>query len=47
MLITTIALITYFKSWAFVALIIATKFMVDQHPFLVEALTQVDNNFRF
>jgi hypothetical protein len=36
---STITPITYLESWAFVALVIATRFMVDQHPFLLEALT--------
>ncbi len=40
---TTITLITYLGSWAFVASIIAARFMVDQHPCLFEALTWVDN----
>ncbi len=40
----TIAPLTYLRSWAFVASIIATRFMVDQCPFLLEALTLVDNN---
>jgi hypothetical protein len=40
----TIAPIAYLRSWAFVASIIAARFMVDQCPFLLEALTQVDNN---
>ncbi len=39
-----IAPTTYFKSWALVASIIAIKFMVDQHHFLLEVLTQVNNN---
>jgi hypothetical protein len=37
--ITTIALIPYLGSWAFVASIVAARFMVDEHPFLFEALT--------
>jgi len=40
---TTITLITYLGSWAFVASIIAARFMVDQHPCLFEALTWVDD----
>jgi hypothetical protein len=47
LLITTIALTTYLRSWAFVASIIVIKFMVSQHPFLLEALTQMDNNIFF
>ncbi len=41
---TTIALSAYLRSWALVASIIAIRFMVYQHPFLLEALAQVDNN---
>jgi hypothetical protein len=40
----TIALTTYLRSWAFVTLIIAIRFMVDQHPFLLKTLAQIDNN---
>jgi hypothetical protein len=40
----TIAPTFYLRSWALVVSIIAVRFMVDQHPFLFEALTQVDNN---
>jgi len=36
----TIALVAYLGSWA----LIVSSFMVDQHPFLFEALTWVDNN---
>jgi hypothetical protein len=43
-LIVTIAPIAYFGSWAFVVSIIAIRFMVDQHPFFLEALTLIDNN---
>jgi hypothetical protein len=43
-LITTIAPITYLGSWAFVASIIALRFMVDQCPFLFKALTRINNN---
>jgi len=39
---TTIIVITYLGSWDLGALIIIVMFMVDQHPFLFEALTQVD-----
>ncbi len=31
-------------SWTFVTSIIGVRFMVDQHPFLLEALTWVNNN---
>jgi hypothetical protein len=41
---TTITLTTYLRSWVFVVSIITTKFMVNQHPFLFEALTRIDNN---
>jgi hypothetical protein len=43
-LTTTIALATYLRSWPFVTSIIVVSFMVDPHPFLLEALTWVDNN---
>jgi hypothetical protein len=36
--IATIALITYLGSWAFIAPIITARFMVNQQPFLLEAL---------
>jgi hypothetical protein len=42
--ITTITPTTYLGSWAFVILIIATRFMNDQCPFLLEALAKIDNN---
>ncbi len=44
---TTIASIAYLKSWAFIASIIATKFMVDHCPFLLKALAQADDNTLF
>ncbi len=37
---STIAPTAYLRSWALVALIIATRFMVDQYPFLLEALNR-------
>jgi hypothetical protein len=37
---STIALTTYLGYWAIVALVIATRFMVDQHPFFLEALNE-------
>jgi hypothetical protein len=40
----TITPIAYLKNWALVTPIIVTRFMVDQCPFLLEALAQVDNN---
>ncbi len=43
----TIALVTYLRSWALVASIITTRFMIDQCPFLLEALALVDNNTFF
>ncbi len=43
-LTSTITLVTYLGSWAFVVLVIVARFMVYQHPFLLEALAQVDNN---
>jgi hypothetical protein len=44
MLTATIAPSTYLGNWALVTSIIATRFMVDQCHFLLEALTRVDNN---
>ncbi len=41
---STIAPISYLRSWALVTSIISIKFMVDQHPFLLETLAQIDNN---
>jgi hypothetical protein len=35
---STIAPTIYLGSWALITLVIAIKFMVDQHPFLLEAL---------
>jgi hypothetical protein len=35
---------TYLRNWAFVISIIFARFMVDQCPFLLEALVGVDNN---
>jgi hypothetical protein len=43
----TIASTTYLKNWAFVISIIATRFKGNQCPFLLEALTRVDNNAFF
>jgi hypothetical protein len=40
----TIALATYLGSWALVISIIIARFMVDQCPFLLEALAQINNN---
>jgi hypothetical protein len=40
----TIVQTTYLGSWAFVTLIIVDMFMVNQCPFLLETLMQVDNN---
>jgi hypothetical protein len=42
--IVTIAPATYLGNWAFIASFIIVRFMVDQHPLLLEALAQVDNN---
>jgi hypothetical protein len=36
---TTITPIAYLGSWAFMALIIVDKFMVDQRPFLLKTIT--------
>jgi hypothetical protein len=38
-LTSTIAQVVYLGSWALVALVIIIRFMVDQCPFLLEALT--------
>jgi hypothetical protein len=35
---STITPTIYLRSWAFLISIIATRFMVNQHPFLLEAL---------
>jgi hypothetical protein len=35
------------RNWALIILIITIKFMVDQYPFLFEALAQVNNNIFF
>ncbi len=43
-LTSTITPITYLRSWAHVVSIIVVKFMVNQHPFFLEALARVDNN---
>ncbi len=44
---STITPTNYLGSWAFVASIIAIRFMVDQCPFIIEALTWVNNNIFF
>ncbi len=36
--------ISYLRNWAFVILVMTIRFMVDQHPFLFEALARIDNN---
>jgi hypothetical protein len=41
---STIAPTGYLKSWALVVSIITIRFMANQHSFLFEVLTQVDNN---
>ncbi len=46
-LTSTIAPINYLGSWAFIVSIIAIKFMVNQNPFILEALAQVNNNTFF
>jgi hypothetical protein len=38
---------TYLKAWAFVVSIITARFMVNQCPFLLEALVQVNNTCPF
>jgi len=44
---STITPITYLKSWALIVLVITIRFMIDQRPFLLEALAWVDNNIFF
>jgi hypothetical protein len=41
---STITLVAYLRSWAFIPSIIVTRFMVNQCPFLLEALMWIDNN---
>jgi hypothetical protein len=43
-LTSTIAPIAYLRNWALITIVIAIRFMVDQCPFLLEVLTQIDNN---
>jgi hypothetical protein len=43
-LTSIIAPISYLGNWAFVVLVIFAKFMIDQRPFLLEALTRINNN---
>jgi len=43
-LMVTIIPIAYLGSWAHVTSIIATKFMVDQCPFLFKPLAWINNN---
>jgi len=43
-LTSTITLAAYLRNYTFVTLIVAIKFMVNQHPFLLKALMQIDNN---
>ncbi len=38
-LTSTMAQVAYLGNWAFVVLVIAIRYMVDQRPFLLEALT--------
>jgi len=41
---STITPTTYLGNWAFIILIIGVRSMVNQPPFLFEALAQVNNN---
>ncbi len=41
---STIAPTSYLGSWTLVALVIATRFMVDQRPFFLKTLAWVNNN---
>ncbi len=43
-LTTTITPTTYLRNWAFIISIIASRFMIDQCLFFLEALTWVNNN---
>jgi len=43
-LISTIALKVYLGNWVLVVSVIIARFTVDQHPFLFETFTQVNNN---
>jgi hypothetical protein len=43
-LTSTIAPTTYLGNWTFVISVIAIRCMLDQHPFLLEALTWINNN---
>jgi hypothetical protein len=43
-LTTTIALVANLGNWVLVISVIAIRFMVDQRPFLLETLAQVNNN---
>ncbi len=43
-LTSTIAPIAYLRNWALITVVIVIRFMVDQCPFLLEVLTQIDNN---
>jgi hypothetical protein len=43
----TIASSTYLRSWTFIASFIIVRFVVDQYPFLLEALARVDDNTFF
>ncbi len=44
---STIALEAYLGNWVLVVSVITARFTVDQRPFLLEALTQVNNTFPF
>jgi hypothetical protein len=46
-LMTSIAPTTYLGNLTLLTLILTARFMVDQHPFLLEALTRVDSNILF
>jgi hypothetical protein len=41
---STISPTAYLGSWALVALVIIVRFMVNQRPFLLEALARINNN---
>jgi hypothetical protein len=46
-LIINIIPTTYLRNWALVASIIVVSFMINQYPFLFEALAQINNIFLF
>ncbi len=43
-LTSPIASTTYQKSWALITSVIVVRFIINQHPFFLKVLTQVNNN---